>query len=128
MKQVVHTAKAPAAVGCYSQAIRVGDFLFTSGQVGFVPETGLLVEGGVSAQARQALENIKTIIEAAGACMDDVVKTTVFLTDISDFGAVNEVYGQFFQVAPPARSCFAVAALPKGALVEIETIVDMQGK
>ena len=128
MKQVVHTAKAPAAVGCYSQAIRVGDLLFTSGQVGFVPETGLLVEGGVSAQAKQALENIQTIIEAAGASMDDVVKTTVFLTDIGDFGAVNEGYGQFFQAAPPARSCFAVAALPKCAMVEIEAIVDMQGK
>ena len=122
MRTVVNTKHAPVAIGPYSQAIRVAPFLFTAGQVGLNPETGKLVEGGVEAQARQALTNLKAVLDAAGARLDQVVKTTVFLTTMEHFQAVNGVYKEFFAEDPPARSAVAVSGLPAGALVEIEAV------
>ena len=123
MKKIIATEKAPAAIGPYSQAIDCGTFLITSGQVPFDPATGELVPGGVTEQARQSLRNIKAILAQAGLTMDHVVKTTVFLKNMSDFAAMNAVYAEFFTEGQyPARSAVEVAALPKGALVEIETI------
>ncbi len=118
----VHTEHAPAAIGPYSQGISVGDFVFCSGQAGLDPATGKLVEGGVQAQARRTLENLKAVLEAAGTDLAHVVKTTVFLADMADFKAMNEVYATFFPGTPPARSTIAAKALPLGALVEIECI------
>lgn len=120
-KQAIIAAKAPAALGPYSSAVRAGDTLYLSGQLGIDPATGELAEG-VEAQARQAMQNIAAVLEEAGASFDDVVKTTVLLADIDDFAAVNEVYGSFLAAPYPARSAFQVAAIPKGALVEIEAI------
>ena len=117
--QIIHTENAPAAVGPYSQAIRTGDMLITSGQLGLDPETGVLPEG-VEAQAEQALKNIGAILEAAGFARTDVVKTTVFIRNMGDFGTVNEIYAAFFGNHKPARSCVEVSALPKNGLVEIE--------
>ena len=125
MKQVIHTDKAPAAIGPYSQAIQIGQLLFTSGQVPIDPETGAIVEGGIQEQARQSLNNIKAILHAAGTNMGAVVKTTVFLQDMNDFAAMNEVYAQFFQEPYPARSAVQVGRLPKDALVEIEAIAQL---
>lgn len=125
MKQVIHTDKAPAAIGPYSQAIQIGQLLFTSGQVTIDPETGAIVEGGIQEQARQSLNNIKAILNAAGTNMGAVVKTTVFLQDMNDFAAMNEVYAQFFQEPYPARSAVQVARLPKDVLVEIEAIAQL---
>ena len=125
MKQVIHTDKAPAAIGPYSQAIQIGQLLFTSGQVPIDPETGAIVEGGIQEQARQSLNNIKAILNAAGTNMGAVVKTTVFLQDMNDFAAMNEVYAQFFQDPYPARSAVQVARLPKDVLVEIEAIAQL---
>lgn len=125
MKQVIHTDKAPAAIGPYSQAIQIGQLLFTSGQVPIDPETGAIVEGGIREQARQSLNNIKAILNAAGTNMGAVVKTTVFLQDMNDFAAMNEVYAQFFQEPYPARSAVQVGRLPKDALVEIEAIAQL---
>lgn len=125
MKQVIHTDKAPAAIGPYSQAIQIGQLLFTSGQVPIDPETGAIVEGGIQEQARQSLNNIKAILNAAGTNMGAVVKTTVFLQDMNDFAAMNEVYAQFFQEPYPARSAVKVGRLPKDALVEIEAIAQL---
>lgn len=125
MKQVIHTDKAPAAIGPYSQAIQIGQLLFTSGQVPIAPETGAIVEGGIQEQARQSLNNIKAILNAAGTNMGAVVKTTVFLQDMNDFAAMNEVYAQFFQEPYPARSAVQVARLPKDVLVEIEAIAQL---
>ncbi len=123
MKKVIATAKAPAAIGPYSQGIDAGSLVFTSGQLGLVPETGEFAEGGAAAQAKQSLENVKAVLEAAGSSMDKVVKTTVLLKDINDFAAVNAVYATFFTDGVcPARSAFEVANLPKGGLVEIEAI------
>ena len=123
MKKIIATEKAPAAIGPYSQAIDCGSFLVTSGQVPINPATGELVPGGVTEQARQSLRNIKAILAQAGLTMDHVVKTTVFLKNMSDFAAMNAVYAEFFTEGQyPARSAVQVAALPKGALVEIETI------
>lgn len=121
-KEIISTPNAPKAIGPYSQAIRVGDYLFCAGQIGLDPATMELVAGGVEAQARQALTNLKHVIEAAGSGMDRVVKTTVFLTDMANFAAMNAVYAEFFPENPPARSAIAVAGLPKGGLVEIEAI------
>ncbi len=122
MNKVISTKNAPAAVGPYSQAIEANGFVFTSGQLGLIPETGELPEG-VEAQARQSLTNIKAVLEEAGLTMANVVKTTVLLADIADFAKVNAIYAEFFEEgALPARSAFQVAALPKGGLVEIETI------
>ena len=125
MKQVIHTDKAPAAIGPYSQAIQIGQLLFTSGQIPIDPETGALVEGGIQEQARQSLNNIKAILNAAGTNMGAVVKTTVFLQNMDDFAAMNEVYAEFFQEPYPSRSAVQVGRLPKGALVEIETVAQL---
>ena len=122
MSSVIHSAAAPAAVGPYSQAIDCGDFVFCSGQIPLDPATGLLVEGGIEAQARQMFANIKAVLNAAGLDFSNVVKTTVFLTDLGLFGELNAIYAEYFPVNPPARSCVEVSALPKGALVECEVI------
>jgi 2-iminobutanoate/2-iminopropanoate deaminase len=119
---VVHTEKAPKAVGPYSQGIRAGDYVFTSGQVGLDPATGKMVEGGTTAQARRIMENLRAILEAAESDFSKVVKVTVYLSDIKDFAAFNEVYSEYFPDDPPARSAFQVAALPLGARVEIEMV------
>lgn len=124
MKTVISTPNAPGAIGPYSQAVKVGALLFLSGQLGIDPATGAIT-GGVAAQTKQALTNAKAILEAAGSTMDKVVKTTVFLSDIGNFAAMNEVYGTFFTAGSyPARSAFEVAALPKGGLVEIELVAE----
>ena len=121
-RHAISTSGAPGAIGPYSQAIASEDLVFCSGQVGLDPATGELVEGGVEAQAERALRNLAAVLDAAGCSFDDVVKTTIFLADIGDFAAVNAIYGRFVAEPPPARSTFAVAALPKGARVEIEAI------
>ena len=121
-KEVVSTDKAPAAVGPYSQAIRAGDMLFLSGQVPLDPATGKLVEGGIEEQASRACKNLAAVLESQGLSLDNVVKTTVFLTDISKFPLVNEVYKQHFKAPCQARSCVEVSALPLGVQVEIEAI------
>ncbi len=120
-REVVHTDGAPAAIGPYSQAIRVGDFVFTAGQLGMDPATGKLRDG-VEAQARQAMENLKAVLEAAGSGLDMVVKTTIYLADMADFPKVNAIYGGFFEEEPPARSTVQVAALPAGGRVEIDMV------
>jgi len=120
--QVIATDKAPRAIGPYSQAIQFGNMLFTSGQLGMDPASSELVSGGIEAETRQVLENIKHVLEAAGSNLSCVVKTTVFLQDIADFAKMNAIYAEYFTQAPPARSTVAVAALPKGGLVEIETV------
>ena len=125
MKQVIHTNSAPAAIGPYSQAIQIGDLLFVSGQVPIDPSTGAIVEGDIKAQAQQSLNNLKAILNAAGTNMGAVVKTTVFLADMNDFAAMNEVYAQFFQEPFPARSAVQAARLPKDAKVEIEAIAQL---
>ncbi|UKI46782.1 MAG: RidA family protein [Phocaeicola vulgatus] len=122
MKKVIATKNAPAAIGPYSQAIQVGNMLFASGQLGLIPETGEFPEGGVKAQTEQSFKNVKGILEAAGYTIDDVVKTTVFLADMGDFAAMNEVYASQFNADFPARSAVAVKTLPKNALVEIEIV------
>ena len=122
MKKVIATMNAPQAIGPYSQAIFVGNMLFASGQLGLVPATGNFAEGGIKEQTAQAFQNVKAILAEAGLTMDQVVKTTVFLADMNDFGAMNEVYAQQFSGAFPARSAVAVKTLPKNALVEIEVI------
>lgn len=122
MKKVVFSDQAPAAIGPYSQAIEVNNFVFLSGQLPADPKTGNLVEGGVKEQTRQAFENIKSVLSAAGLTTDNIVKTTVFLADMSLFAEMNEVYASNFKGNFPARSAFAVKNLPKGALVEIECI------
>ncbi len=121
-KKILVTDKAPKAIGPYSVGVIGGPFVYTAGQIGVVPETGEFVEGGVEAQTRQALTNVSSILEAAGATLANVVKTTVFLKNMSDFAAMNGVYATFFTENPPARSAVEVAALPKGALVEIEVV------
>ena len=122
-KNIIATANAPAAIGPYSQAIDCGSFIVTSGQIPIDPATGNLVEGGITAQPRQSLTNVKAVVEAAGLTMDHVAKTTVFLQNMADFAAMNAVYAEFFPEGNyPARSAVEVGALPKGALVEIETI------
>lgn len=121
-KVIVNTGKAPAAIGPYSQAIKVGNMLFTSGQIPLDPASGEMVEGDVKAAAAQCLENLKAILEEAGTNLANVVKTTVFLKNMDDFAAVNEVYGSYFVEQMPARSAVQVAKLPKDSLVEIEAI------
>jgi 2-iminobutanoate/2-iminopropanoate deaminase len=124
-KIAIHTAQAPAALGPYSQAVRIGDFVFTSGQVALDPATGQIVSGGIDAQTHRALQNLQAVLAAAGLDLARVVKTTVFLKDMDDFAAMNKIYAEYFQseAAPaPARSTVEVARLPKDALVEIEVI------
>lgn len=128
MKQPVKTDKAPAAIGPYSQGIEVqgvGKLLFTSGQIPLDPKTGQLIEGDIKVQTRQALENLKAVVEAGGSNLKKVIKCTVFLADMNDFAAMNEVYGEYFNQAPPARSAFQVARLPKDARVEIEAVAEI---
>ena len=122
MKKVISTTKAPAAIGPYSQAIRVGNLVYTSGQIPIDPATENFVEGGIKEQTRQSLTNVKAILEEAGLSMADVVKTTVFMADMNDFADMNSVYAEFFAEPYPARSAVAVKTLPKGALVEIEVV------
>ena len=121
-KIIIATKNAPGAIGPYSQGIKANGFVFASGQIGLEPATGELVKGGIEEQSRQALLNVKNVLEAAGSSLDKVVKTTVFLKDISDFATMNAVYSEFFKADCPARSAVQVAALPKNALVEMEVI------
>ncbi len=124
-KTAISTPNAPAAIGPYSQAIRIGDFLYTSGQVALDPATGQIVAGGIEAQTTRVLENLKAVVEAAGASLAQVFKTTVFLKDMNDFAAMNAIYDKYFApegAVAPARSTVEVARLPKDALVEIEVI------
>jgi len=118
--EIVSTTKAPGAIGPYSQAIVSAGVVYTSGQIGLLADTGEMVSGGVPEQTRQVLANLAAVLEAAGSSLDRVIKTTVFLTDMADFGAMNEIYAGVFEAVKPARATVAVAGLPKGALVEIE--------
>ena len=122
MKTIISTPKAPAAIGPYSQAIAVGDMIYTSGMIPIIPETGELETGDIKAQARQAIKNLITLLEEAGSNAESVVKTTVFIKDMNDFASINEVYGEFFTDNYPARSCVEVARLPKDVLIEIEAV------
>jgi 2-iminobutanoate/2-iminopropanoate deaminase len=121
-KQVIQTDNAPKAIGPYSQAIRIGDLIYTAGQVALSPTTGELVGTDIEAQTRQVLENLKGVLEAAGSSFDNVVKTTVFLASMGDFAKMNAIYSEYFTGKTPARSTVQVAALPKNALVEIECV------
>ena len=121
-KKIVHTDDAPAAIGPYSQAVRTENMVFTAGQIGLDPVTMEIVAGGIEAETRQALENLKQVLEAANSGLEYVVKTTVFLRDMADFPKMNAIYSEFFTENPPARSTVAVATLPKNVAVEIETI------
>ena len=121
-KKVIHTDRAPEAIGPYYQAIQAGDFLFLSGQIPLDPKTGELVKGGIRIQTRQVLENIRGVLESQGSGMKDVVKATIFLRDIGNFNQVNEIYATYFPSSPPARSTVEVAKLPKDADIEIEMI------
>jgi 2-iminobutanoate/2-iminopropanoate deaminase len=125
-RQIVNSPKAPKAIGPYSHAVRVGHFVHTAGQLGLDPQTNELVEG-IEAQTRQALQNQSNVLEAAGTSLKSVVKTTVFLKDMGEFAKMNAVYGEFFPHDPPARSTVQAAALPKGALVEIECVAVIEG-
>ena len=124
MKTVISTTNAPAAIGPYSQAIRIGNLVFTSGQIPIDPATGSFVEGGIKEQTRQSLLNVQAVLNEAGTTMDHVIKTTVFMADMNDFAEMNSVYAEFFNAPYPARSAVAVKTLPKGALVEIEVIAE----
>ena len=124
-KQTVHTPDSPQPVGTYSQAVKTGNLLFVSGQIPIDPDNGELVQGTFKERARQVLNNIKNIVEAAGTDMNNVVKTTVFLTDLSNFAEVNEVYSEFFVSDPPARAAVQVSKLPLGADIEIECIAEI---
>ena len=120
--KVLHTDKAPAAVGPYSQAIKVGDLIFTSGQLALDPETGDLINHDIEAATRRSLDNVKAILVEAGSSLDKVVKSTIFLSDMENFGKVNEIYSEYFSEHKPTRSCVEVARLPKDALIEIEVV------
>ncbi len=122
MKKIISTSEAPGAIGPYSQAVRSGRFLFCSGQIPLDPKSGQIVAGDVTAQTQRVLDNIAAVLRAEGLTFDHVVKTTIFLTNLGDFETVNEIYGSYFKQNPPARSTVQVAALPKGANVEIEVI------
>ena len=122
MRVKIQTEHAPAAIGPYSQAIKTGDFVFASGQIPIDPQTGEFVAGGIREQTERVLKNLAAVLEAAGTSLDQVVKTTVFLADMGDFAAMNEVYGRFFTDVPPARATVAAAGLPRDAKVEIEAI------
>ena len=126
MKKVISTPKAPAAIGPYSQAIQVGNLIYTSGQIPIDPATGQLVEGGIKEQTRQSLNNIQAILQEAGLTMASVVKTTVFMADMADFAEMNSIYAEFFTEPYPSRSAVAVKTLPKNALVEIEVVAEKE--
>ncbi len=127
MKKKVETKGAPGAIGPYSQAIKIGNLLFISGQIGIDPITGELVKGGVEEEVKRIMENIKAILREASATFDNVIKTTIFLKDINDFPRVNEIYGRYFSDNPPARSTIGVSQIPRGANVEIEAIAWVDG-
>ena len=126
MRETVRTGKAPAAIGPYSQAIRSGGFLFCSGQIPLDPATGKMIEGGIEAQTERVLRNLAAVLEAGGASLRSVAKTTVYLVDLSDFSAMNEVYGTFFPENPPARATIQASKLPAGALVEIDAVASVE--
>ena len=121
-KEIIHSNNAPAAVGPYSQAVKIGDLVYSAGQVALDPTTMKLVEGGVEAQTEQVLQNLQAVLAAAGSGLSNVIKTTVFLADMNDYKTVNAIYARYFTENPPARSAVQVAALPLGALVEIEVV------
>ena len=123
-KQVITTQRAPKAIGPYSQAIRVGNLVFTAGQIALDPDTGKLIEGGIAAQTERVMENLKAVLEAAGSSLDRVVKTTCFLADLDTFAEFNAVYGSYFTANPPARSTVQASRLPAGALVEVECVAE----
>jgi 2-iminobutanoate/2-iminopropanoate deaminase len=125
MKEIIATDKAPAAIGPYSQAVKVGNLLFTSGMIPIDPATNTLVEGGIEVQAERALENVKNLLEASGSSLEKVVKTVVFIKDMNDFAKVNEIYAKYFTENYPARSCVEVARLPKDVLIEMEAIAEV---
>src|SRR6202171_2079958 len=122
MKKIISTTEAPAAVGPYSQAVRVGSTIYCAGQIPLDPKSGQIVSGGIDAQTRRVLDNITAVLKAEGLTFDNIVKTTIFLTNLGDFQTVNEIYGSYFNQQPPARSTVQVPALPKGANIEIEVI------
>ena len=126
-KESIFTSNAPKAIGPYSQAVRIDSLVFASGQAGLDPQTGELVSGGLEAETRQVLTNIKNVLEAANSSLEAVVKTTVFLIDMAEFPKMNAIYAEFFPTDPPARSTVGVAALPKGARVEIEAVAFLHG-
>jgi len=121
-REIIVTPNAPAAIGPYSQAVRAGNFVFSAGQIPINPQTGKLVEGDIQAQTRQVMQNLAAILEAAGTSLNNVVKTTIFTTNLADFAAINQVYGSYFTNQPPARSTVQVAGLPLGANIEIEVV------
>ncbi len=125
MKQIIATDKAPQAIGPYSQAVKTGNLIFTSGMIPIDPATNTLVEGGIEVQAQRAFENLKELLDASGSGLDRVVKTVVFIKDMNDFAKVNEIYATFFTGDYPARSCVEVARLPKDVLIEIEAIAEV---
>ena len=125
MKEIIATDKAPAAIGPYSQAVKVGNLLFTSGMIPIDPATNTLVEGGIEVQAERALQNVKNLLEASGSSLDKVVKTVVFIMDMNDFAKVNEIYAKYFTENNPARSCVEVARLHKEVLIEMEAIAEV---
>lgn len=120
--RVIHSDGAPRAIGPYSQAIAVGDWVYSAGQLGLDPATGEMVEGGVREQTVRALENMKAVLEAAGATLQDVVKATIYVTNLSDYGVVNEIWGAYFATRPPARTAVQVSALPRGGLIEFDVV------
>jgi 2-iminobutanoate/2-iminopropanoate deaminase len=122
MKKIISTSEAPAAIGPYSQAVHSGNFLFCSGQIPLDPKSGQIVSGDIATQTRRVLDNIRAVLKAEGLTFENIVKTTIFLTDLGDFQTVNETYGSYFKQQPPARSTVQVSALPKGAKIEIEVI------
>jgi 2-iminobutanoate/2-iminopropanoate deaminase len=122
MKKIISTPDAPAAVGPYSQAVRVGSIIYCAGQIPLDPKSGQIVSGGIDAQTRRVLDNVTAVLKAEDLTFDNIVKTTIFLMDLADFQTVNEIYGSYFKGQPPARSTVQVAGLPKGARIEIEVI------
>ena len=126
MKKIIVTDKAPKAIGPYSIAVQTGQMVYTAGQIGLDPATGEIVPGGIEAETRQVLTNLKNVLEASGSSLGDVVKTTVFLRDMADFAKMNVIYGEFFNQKPPARTTVAVAGLPKGGTVEIEAVATLR--
>ncbi len=126
-KKSIHTGQAPAAIGPYSQAVQVGEFVYTSGQIALDPQTGEMLTGGIERETERVLQSLEAILIAAGLSLDAVVKTTVYLADLSHFGSMNQVYERFFRNNKPARACVQVAALPRGALVEIDAVAWVKG-
>jgi 2-iminobutanoate/2-iminopropanoate deaminase len=126
-KKNIHTSQAPAAIGPYSQAVQVGEFIYTSGQIALDPQNGEMLSGGIERETERVLQSLEAILIAAGLSLDAVVKTTVYLADLSHFGTMNQVYERFFRNNKPARACVQVAALPRGALVEIDAVAWVKG-